>query len=419
MSPQRSIFIPVVLLWLSACGVHAQRAIAKCWLFSPVVNEASIRAEVSTVNTTEPGTSRQLWSVTSRVTWDRPESLGSDGAYAVRVLRMPSLEEPQFCSIEENEVLVRTEEHTFTGLDFGFLYEFTVFVVNGTSMAKSLVGISKGFGTPDCFQATTDREFCRTAEVQYVSAPIEPRLESQCRQENSDFITARLSWEPPIQVNGQIATYKLQYSEPRAPPGTLPEVITAMPYSTSPDGRIIAELRNMTRGSSYSVLISAFITDPVEGGFNEGLQVELKFRITRPGANVPICPKPVPTMPPPPTAPPMITGPPPKRPPNVNVQQPTPAEKPPKPTNGQTNRPRPGPGPTPTTVSTTKGDVHEKPVASSKKAGIAIAVCLVSLGIICAVAMVIAHFVRGRATQKARPDTKGAQKGKKTTTPPA
>ncbi|XP_038073519.1 uncharacterized protein LOC119741722 [Patiria miniata] len=430
MFPQASlvdrlaIFIPLVLLWLSSFRAQAQ-AIAKCWVFSPVVDEASVRAEVSTVSTVEPGTSRQLWSVSSRVTWDRPQTLGSDGAYAVSVLRMPSFQAPQFCTMEENEVLVHTEEHTFTGLDFGFLYEFTVFVLNGTSMAKSLVGVSKGFGTPDCFQATADREFCRGAVVQSAGAPIEPRLESQCQQENSALITARLSWEPPIQLNGHITAYKLQYSEPDAPPGTLPEVVTAMPESTTPEGRVTTDLRNMTLGSSYTVLISAFVIDPEDGSFKEGLQVELKFRITRTTTNVPICPKPVPTTPPPPTAPPMITTPPPKRRPNASAQQPTPAEKPQKPGNGGTHRP--GHTPTrpshehhqPTTVSTTKGDVKEKPVPTSKKAGIAIAACLVSLGIICAVVMIVLHVVKGKMSKKPRPDTKGAQKGKKTTTSPA
>ena len=74
-----------------------------------------------------------------------------------------------------------------------------------------------------------------------------------------------------------------------------------------------------------------------------------------------------------------------------------------------------------TTRSTTKDHVGEKAVSSSKTAGIAVAACLVSIGIICAAVLFVLHLLKERTTKEAaiRPDTKGAQKGTKTTTSPA
>ncbi|XP_071794957.1 uncharacterized protein [Asterias amurensis] len=419
----------LVLLWSSQCW--AQQVIAKCWLFSPDVDEASINVEMSTVNRgdrSDAATGGQLWSVSAKVTWARPPTLGVDGAYAVSVVRMPSFQPPKLCQIETTETVVTPEEFVFNGLDFGFLYEFRIFVVNRTALSKSLVVVAKGFGTSDCFQATGDKEFCRTAEVQFAGSPIEPRLDALCRkQANSSTIKAQVSWEPPIQIQGFVTAYKMQYSQADAPAGTLPEVTTAMP-DISEGGRVHSELFDLATGTSYTLLISAFVVQ--DGGFNEGLEVELNFQTTGALTSFSICMD-LPTTLAPPTPPKKVT---PKPPPVKQPTTPSPgnlniinatvmtedvltgtmAEQPTS--NTETTR-----LPDVTTRSTTKDHVGEKAVSSSKTAGIAVAACLVSIGIICAAVLFVLHLLKERTTKEAaiRPDTKGAQKGTKTTTSPA
>ncbi len=416
-----AVITVLVLLWTSPCW--AQQVIAKCWLFSPDVNEESINVEMSTVSRgdgSDATMGRHLWSVSARVTWERPPTLGADGAYAVSVVRMPSFQPPKLCQIEERETVVSAEEFVFAGLDFGFLYEFRIFVVNSTALSKSLVVVAKGFGTSDCFQATGDKDFCRTAEVQFAGAPIKPRLDALCRQRaDSSLIQAQISWEPPIQALGSITAYKMQYSHVDAPAGTAPDVITAMP-DISAGGRVHTELYDLTSGTSYTLLISAFVAQ--DGSFNEGLEVELNFQTTGTLTSFYICSD-LPAA----TPPGKITPKPPVRttpvPGNLNEVNATTmtehvtgtmAEQPNTASDVEITRPA-------VTARLTTKDVGEKAVSSSKTAGIAVAACLVSLGIICAVVPFVLHLVKERMTKKSatRPDTKGAQKGTKTSTSPA
>ncbi|XP_072038696.1 uncharacterized protein [Amphiura filiformis] len=273
--------LSLLVIALLVCRTQTQLLTDKCWFTAPTIAEDSINIQVVTRNSTtslRDGLTSSAWNITATITWSRPTDLKKGGAYVVKLNQIPSFVEPSFCEVGSDETIVRNgEQYTFYNLEFGFLYEFTVYVYNVTKSSKALEGTTRGFATPDCFQATGDRRFCSGEEVEFAGAPIEPILNHLCQ--NDSLVRATISWFPPIQYNGDLTSYGVQHAE-LGPRGLLKsETAYVIPETNrGPDGRIYYTIIDLQPGLAYLIEITPYVTTQADTNTTDaGLVVEMTF----------------------------------------------------------------------------------------------------------------------------------------------
>ncbi|XP_041465083.1 uncharacterized protein LOC121415813 [Lytechinus variegatus] len=296
MNPLVSITSAFLLLIFSATSVWSQGLpVANCWLDAPEVVSEYINVDIVPQNVTGPG-GRTSWNLFARVDWRRPAGLEPDDMYVLKLASFDGMMagESVFsdpCLVGNEEILVSTEEHIFNNLSFGQLYELEIHLFRPGRQQKSLMGAITAFQTPECLQVTGDMDYCMNRVfVQYSGAPIDPHVNSLCRNSSTRLLRVSLSWLPPFQVNGNIFLYSIDYGVVVTP---APDVVVEPPSmsfltlnifppthangTNQTDFRMSTMLQGLEEGKLYYVKITPIVDSPVDGGKYPGDEVELTF----------------------------------------------------------------------------------------------------------------------------------------------
>ncbi|XP_030832274.1 uncharacterized protein LOC100889338 [Strongylocentrotus purpuratus] len=260
-----------------------------------VVSEAFISVDIVPQNSTGPG-GRTSWDLFTRVTWQRPAGLEPEDMYVLRLTSFDGmmggesvLTDP--CLVGNEEIMVSKEEHFFNNLSFGQLYELEIHLFRPGRQHKSLQGAMKSFQTPECLQVTGDMDYCMNRViVQYSGAPIDPHVNSLCRNSSTNLLQVSVSWLPPFQVNGNIFLYSIDFGIVVTP---APDVVVEPPSmsfqtlnifmpvlsneTNQTDFRISTTLQGLEEGQLYYVKITPVVDSLVDGGKYPGDEVELTF----------------------------------------------------------------------------------------------------------------------------------------------
>ncbi|XP_071490650.1 uncharacterized protein [Diadema antillarum] len=290
--------IPVcLLLSVSACAVWAQGdLIGNCWVDAPQVSETSVRIDMDTQQTTAPDGGTR-WNVNVRLSWQRPAGMEPEDMYILDlkpVGEMTNFESVMSdpCQVNNNEVIVGSEEYVFHNLSFGQFYELAIYLYRPTRQQKSIASAMAAFETPDCFHVTGDMDLCmKGVAIEYSGAPMEPQVNNLCRNATSGLYQISLSWLPPFQVNGEVALYVVMYGllssmapdvfvDPASFEGMQAKNVTppATGNESIPvDFRLTTNLEDLEGGKLYFVSITPFVNASSEGGIYPGLSGELTF----------------------------------------------------------------------------------------------------------------------------------------------
>ncbi|XP_022105280.1 muscle, skeletal receptor tyrosine-protein kinase-like [Acanthaster planci] len=159
--------------------------------------------------------SEDKWTVDAVGSWKRPPGVFT--RYGVRLSIAPmNLSNAHVCEIDSaSYTLTENESITFSDVNFGFPYEMMVRTVDDDKdiMQPSVQGSSIGpIQSPDCYEETQSEAFCRGKAVQTTGKPVDLRIDGITRQEDGQ-IEVRSSWIRPIQSNGEIRMYGVNYKQ--------------------------------------------------------------------------------------------------------------------------------------------------------------------------------------------------------------
>ncbi|XP_071811633.1 uncharacterized protein [Apostichopus japonicus] len=189
------------------------------------------------------------WQLDATITW---VPLTTDFLeYAVRFQPVVTIDElnanetgfftePRIFCLEKDEILVDscTDEPFFDTITnstslyvqdllFGFPYKFEIqTIVNGSVQLKyfcfnSCFDVFPKTIAPDCFEETQDREFCKNYPVPINSVASNVEITTRCLEPGEFGWTVELTWEDPVNVNGEVSHYAIlvrQFTSQMGPP---------------------------------------------------------------------------------------------------------------------------------------------------------------------------------------------------------
>ncbi|XP_033119419.1 ephrin type-B receptor 2-like [Anneissia japonica] len=148
------------------------------------------------------------YSLHLHLSWSRPKPnltlIDFDG-YAVSIeVRGEGINKSYSCDLDENGGLYYTNE-TEMGIEIKFNYEYHIefhLASKKLNQKTVLTGIPYDFNGADCYQETGDHDFCITQDAQYVSAPVDVRVENITRSSTTNYrYEMWMSMFPPASVN--------------------------------------------------------------------------------------------------------------------------------------------------------------------------------------------------------------------------
>ncbi|XP_071947037.1 uncharacterized protein [Antedon mediterranea] len=180
------------------------------WLwnaFKMEPNNENVNVSHETIDDDTKEGEHVTYSLILHLSWNRQiSSLDFDGYAVYTGVVGEQIDTLRACNLSESGLHYTNKRETEIQIKFNYDYEIRFYLASKELDKKSFLndGVIQ-FNGVDCYQETKDRHFCMTQDAQYVSAPIDVRIENITMSQRSH--TTWVSMYPPASINSQAALH--------------------------------------------------------------------------------------------------------------------------------------------------------------------------------------------------------------------